>query len=162
VEQDPGALTLTATGGQAVPFTLALSPDQRSLVVRPGPLTPGTDYTLTVTSVVRDVSDNAFDQEPGTPGSQSFTLGFRTADSVVHALPGLTAGGGAVLGRGAYAFALDRDDTPELVVYDVSNPSQPTEVPGARVALPGFPRDLAFIPQYRSVLRADETAKERD
>ncbi|RIL05408.1 MAG: hypothetical protein DCC71_10465 [Proteobacteria bacterium] len=160
VEEDPGALTLAANGGGATPFNVELSADQRSLTVRPGPLQPDTEYALSVTSAVRDVSDNAFDQEPGTPGPQSFTLGFRTARAAVHALPGVESGGGAVLGRGAYAFVLERDASPELVVQDLSDPSQPQAV--ARVALPGTPRDLAFIPQYRSVVRPEDAPRERD
>lgn len=160
VEADPGAITLAANGGGAPPFTLELSSDQRSLVVRPGPLTPDEEYNLTVTSAVRDVSDNPFDQEPGTPGPQTFTLGFRTARAPVTPLTGIESGGGAVLGRGAYAFVLERDLTPELVVQDVSIPSAPVVV--ARVPLPGTPRDLTFIPQYRSVLRPGDAARERD
>jgi RHS repeat-associated protein len=159
-EDDPGALTLAANGGGDASFSVEVSEDQRALRVRPGPLALGEEYSLTVTSAVKDVSGNAFDQEPGSPGPQSFTLRFSTPEPVVHELPGIESGGGVVLGHGAYAFALDRDAAPELVVLDVSSPNDPQVA--ARVALPGVPRDLAFIPRYRSVIRPDDAARERD
>ena len=160
VESDPTAITLAGSGGDAPGLSLAVAPDQRSLVVRPSALQLGKDYSLSVTSAVKDVSGNAFDQEPGTPGPQSFTLAFHTPEPAVYGLPDIASGGGVLLGRGAYAFALERDATPELVVLDVSTPNDPHVA--TRVALPGAPRDLAYIPQYRSVLRPDDTAKARD
>lgn len=160
VEDEPSALTLSSSSGAAASFSVEVSPDQRSVRVRPSVLEQGADYTLAVTNVVEDVSGNPFDQEPGTPGPQNYTLTFRTAEAVVHALPNLENGGGAVLGRGAFAFALERDATPELVIYDVSNPAAP--VVSNRVALPGVPRDLVFIPQYRSVIRPDDAPVARD
>lgn len=159
-EDQPGALALAGNGGGAPSFQVEVADDQRSLRVRPGPLALGEEYTLTVTSAVKDVSGNAFDQEPGTPGPQSFTLHFSTSDPVVHALPGITSGGGVVLGRGAHAFALERGGSPAVVVLDVSNPSDPQVA--ARIPLPGTPRDLAFIPRYRSVIRPTDAARERD
>ena len=160
VEVDPGAVTFGSAGGGAAAFRLELAPDQRSLQIRPGPLLPDTDYSVTVTSAVRDLAGNAFDQDPGTAGPQSFVITFHTAPSVVGPLAGVESGGGAVLGRGAYAFVLNRAAAPTLVVQDVSNPSQP--VVAATVALPGAPRDLVFIPQYRSVIRPGDAPRERD
>lgn len=160
VEDDPSAIAIAGSGG-AVSATVELSADQRALVVRPGPLSADTEYTLTASTAIRDVSDNDLDQEPGEPGAQGFTLQFRTARSVVTALPGVESGGGAVLGRGAFAYVLDRASAgPSLVVFDVSDPTLPDEV--TRVRLPGAPRDLAFIPRYAHQLRSDAAPATHD
>ncbi len=164
VEEEPGAIAILGADGGSVPFSLELSADQRVLLVRPGPLSSGTDYTLTASTAIRDVRTNGqgneLDQDPGESGSQGFTLHFRTAAAAVNALPGIESGGGAVLGRGAYSFALARSPSPALVVFDVSYPTAPVEV--NRVGLPGFPRDLVFIPHYSFKTRADQPTRTHD
>jgi RHS repeat-associated protein len=158
VEQEASAISLAGGSGSPA-ISLDLSPDQRSLIVHTGRLDPDTSYTLSVSSAVRDLSGNPFDQEPGTPGNQGFTLELETASEVRYTLPGIGNGQGAVLGRGGYAFAIDADDR-TLAVIDVSQPATPFTA--TEKALPGFPRDLVFIPQYSWKLRADGPAKTGD
>ena len=164
VESEPGAISIVGADGVSVPFTLDLSDSQRILLVRPGPFSSDIDYTLTASSAIRDVraegDGNPLDQDPATTGPQDFTMQFHTAAAPITALPGIESGGGAVLGRSVYAFALARTPAPALVVYDLSIPTTPVEV--KRIGLPGFPRDLVFIPQYSFKTRADQPTRTHD
>ena len=55
---------------------------------------------LLVPAVENAISGNAFDQEPGTPGPQSFTLRFSTPEPVVHELPGIESTALALIDAG--------------------------------------------------------------
>jgi RHS repeat-associated protein len=126
---------------------LELSPDQQVLTARFPDLRPNTDYTLTVSSGIRDLVGNPFDQDPALDGRNPFVLNFKTAPSPAGSLPGVESGGGALV-RGRYAYVLERKGSLDgsVVVYDLSQPATPTKV--AELGVPGAPRDLALIPNY--------------
>jgi hypothetical protein len=118
-------------------------------------LQPATDYTLTILAL-RDVSDNRFDQNPATTNfNESFALHFKTAPQFQGIMAGIANGGGALI-RGVYAFALEREGSMDgsLAVYDLSNPRVPLRILDY-ADLPGYPRDLVFIPRYTFKLPHD-------
>lgn len=136
-----------------------LSEDQRELSVYAFDLLPDKDYTLTLNSSVLDLAGNALDQDPSTIFNESFTLAFRTAPVVKGQFPNLGSGGGVVT-KGIHAFALDRQGGGSLVAYDLSDPESPTEI--GRSSVPGYPRDLALIPDYSFVKKPDTPVLTRD
>ena len=143
------------------PPKLGLSADQMVLTLRFRDLKPATDYTLTIGSGVRDVSGNALDQDHTADGDNAFTLHFRTAPLVTGSLPGIEYGGGAVI-KGNYAYVLERKGPLDgaVNVYDLSTPVNPVTV--AQFSLPGYPRDLALIPNYSFKRRPDSAAETND
>ncbi|HEY6564413.1 MAG TPA: Ig-like domain-containing protein, partial [Pirellulaceae bacterium] len=146
VLDNPAAVALNPAAGDLVK---ELSADQRVLTVRAYALTPDTPYTLTLNSQISDLvsEDNRLDQNPSTQEPDPFILKFRTAPMPTGTLFGIEYGGGAVL-RGIYAYVLERAGALDgaVVVYDLSNPLAPEKV--AEISVPGFPRDLALIPNY--------------
>ncbi|MDW8382032.1 MAG: Ig-like domain-containing protein [Verrucomicrobiota bacterium] len=144
------ALGAVAVGGPGAPVVnLTLAPDQQTLEVGVAGALPDRDYQLTLDQSVVDLRGNPLDQDPASPGAQSFTLKFRSAATGVTSLPGLGSGGGVEV-FGNAAFALDRTAGNErLVIYDVSDPTTPRRVSEFR--LPPFPRDLCLIPRYSFV-----------
>lgn len=139
----PSAVLLSPAAGQP---ELHLSADQLELTVFFYNLLPDQDYTLTLTSEIRDLAGNRLDQNPAVNGNDSFELAFHTAALPSAALPGLVSGGGGVV-RGVYAYVLERGGTKHGVkIYDLSNPSAPVKI--SEYQLPGFPRDLVLIPNY--------------
>ena len=143
------------------PPTLSLSADQMVLTIEFRDLKPATDYTLTIESGVRDVAGNALDQDPAADGDNAFTLHFRTAPLVAGSLPGLEYGGGAVI-KGNYAYVLERKGPLDgaVNVYDLSIPTSPVSV--AQFSVPGYPRDLALIPNYSFKRRPDSAVETND
>jgi RHS repeat-associated protein len=143
ITNQPGLITVS---GSSVPPALVLSVDQQTLEIVFGRLPPGQTCTLTIPAGVTDLKGNSLDQDPATPGNQSFTMDFRTAPVATYNLSGAGDGGGVVV-NGNYAYTLDRSGTGQLLVYDISNPqNQPSAI--AQVALPGRPRDLVLLPAY--------------
>jgi RHS repeat-associated protein len=139
----PGALLMNPAAGKP---ELHLSPDQLELTIFYYNLLPDTDYSLTLTPEVKDISGNRLDQNPAVVGNNSFELAFHTAESPTTSLPDLEQGGGAVV-RGIYTYVLDRGSRPGVKIYDLSNPTTPTKVSEYLLPL-GYPRDLVLIPNY--------------
>src|SRR5262249_30827306 len=138
-------------GASPGPLQLSLSPDQRILTVRCSGTTQDTNYFLTINSEVVDLATptaNKFDQIPSTPDvNDSFVLHLHTAQERTATLPSVVSGGGSVT-RGNYCYVLERAGPLDgsLVVYDLTDPTAP--VKAGELGVPGFPRDLALIPQY--------------
>jgi RHS repeat-associated protein len=158
---DPAAVTLTPDAGSPEEF---LSDDQRTLTLRFPKLEAGRTYTLTLTKRIVDISlsHNPLDQDPldGIQGD-SFHLSFRVASRIEGLMSGISYGGGAVL-RGIYAYVLERTGPLDgaVLVYDLSDPKNP--VPAGRLSVPGFPRDLALIPQYSFVRKPGDPVETKD
>ncbi|PYS47430.1 MAG: hypothetical protein DMG13_27965, partial [Acidobacteria bacterium] len=133
------------------PFTtlpaMQLSDDQQELTLFFHDLVPDTDYTLVVTPNLTDLNANQFDQDPTTPGPDSFELNYRTAARTDGPMSGIQLGGG-VASKGIYTYALERRAGLHgaVFVYDMSTPSAPQKV--AEIGLPGPGRDLLIIPHY--------------
>jgi RHS repeat-associated protein len=124
-------------------LVVGLSADQTVLEILPPFLQPDTDYAIRYLVQVSDLSGNPL--QNGTLSGAGLNLRFRTPVVRSAALPGINSGGGAV-SHGSHIFALDRAGGGRLVVFDASRPMQPVQV--AALALPGFPRDLEFIPDW--------------
>ena len=141
-----GSRSLIQISPPAMAATMELSPDQEQLTLRYPDLSPDTEYTLTVTSGVLDLSQNSLDQRPDLPGPDSFTLTFRTAPINTGLMAGMEYGSG-IVSKGIYGYALERLGALEggVVVYDLSNPKAPARV--KEFSVPIFPRDLLLIPQ---------------
>ncbi len=154
----PSAILMSPAAGHP---ELHLSPDQLELTVFFHNLLPDQDYTLTLTSEIRDLAGNRLDQNPTVPGNDSFELAFHTAALPSANLPGLITGGGGVV-RGVYAYVLERGgNRPGVKVYDLSNPSAPVKI--SEVYLPGgYPRDLVLIPNYSFKTNVNGQALTRD
>lgn len=137
--------------------TVQLTGEQQLLSLEYGQLKPDTAYTLTLNSLIKDISGNAFDQDPTLDGRNSYSLNFKTAPLRTSQLPGQFIGAGAII-RGNYAYVLERRSTANgyLVVFSLDNPQAPQEV--ARHFLPPFPRDFVLIPRYSFKKRADDPA----
>ena len=155
VENDPGVIEFSPFG--PVP-NLELTEDQRELSIRVFNFDVATDYRLTISSSVRDLAGNVFDQNPETLAVDPFFLDFRTAPAPSAQFPGLGNGAGVVI-SGIYAYALDRD-AKALFVYDLSIPESPTKI--GEHGFPDTPRDLALIPNYSYVTRPDTSVRTSD
>jgi RHS repeat-associated protein len=140
---------------------MSLSADQRELTMVYYDLKPETEYTLTVTSGIRDLLGNRLDQEPESSGETSYVLNFRTAPLIEGTLPGIQQGEGVVT-KGIYAYALERAGPLDgaVVVFDLSDPANP--VRAAEFSVPGQPRDLVLIPQYSFLRRPGALVETKD
>lgn len=140
----PGAISVSGPGSPHA--SLRLSPDQQELSVGLAGLTPGATFQLSVNSAVVDLNGNAFDQNPGEPGRQSYSYSFRAPEVPKASFPGIVDGGGVVLGEST-AYVLERAPGKQaLVLFDLRSPLNPSEL--GRFALPATPRDLCLIPHY--------------
>lgn len=141
--------------------SLSLSADQTELTVTYPELDSGTDYTLVVNGGVTDLRGNRLDQDPATGGEQAFELAFSTARIPSNPLEAAGNTAGSVL-RGNHLYTLERGGAQpySLVVYELSNQGQATEV--ARLRMPGYPRDLVLIPNFGFQRRPDTAAETRD
>jgi RHS repeat-associated protein len=160
LETDPAGITLSPAAGTP---RIELDPTQRQATIRFPELAPETPYTLTITNAVHDLADppNGLDQDPTSQGPDSFQLHFETTPVRTMPLAGVTSGGGALL-RGDRAYVLDRTGTGDgmLLVFDVSDPAFPHSA--GSISLPGFPRDMALIPNYSFKRTKDGPVETRD
>jgi RHS repeat-associated protein len=156
----PLDLSWLAITPSAPPPKVELSEDGRELTLRFPYLLPDTSYTLTINSLLKDVSGNSFDQEPAVADFQDFSLRFRTAANPRNPIASIIRGGGAVI-HGNYAYVLERAGTSQgadglynggLLVYDIRAPHDLRIV--ARIPFSGYPRDLVLIPRYSFQLGA--------
>ncbi len=138
-----------------------LTPDQQELSFSLYDLRPDTEYTVTLTPAIKDISGNPLDQYPTISGANSFVLHFHTAALPVGTLSGIEMGGGGVV-RGNFAFVLERKGQMDggVIVYNLSNPSHPEKV--IEFSLPGYPRDLALIPSYSFKRRPESPVETKD
>ncbi len=138
--------------GPGQPFTpiLNLSGDQQQLQIRFPGAQPGSTYSLTLTGTsIRDLAAQPLNQAPNSQTPVNFTTTFRTPTQAIGKLPSVENGRGSVI-LGTNLYVLDQGSVGNyLDVYDISAPTQP--VLDFQLPLPGAPRDLAAIPQYRYV-----------
>lgn len=146
ITNDTEAFTISPSiaGGLVV----GLSADQTVLEIRPPFLQPDTEYDVRYLAPVSDLAGNPL--QNGTLSGAGLKLRFRTPVVRSASLPGINSGGGAVT-HGSHVFVLDRGGSGRVVVFDASSPMRPVEV--AALALPGFPRDLEFIPDWSYYLQ---------
>lgn len=130
--------------------TLSLSADQTMLSVVYQGMQPGTNYTLTVGTGIRDLNGNPFSQYrnlnvAGAPYSFSFGVAPARAFTMAAAAPG--AGSGAAL-LGGYAYLLESQGFSQasLGIYSLDNLPSPTKI--NEIVLPTMPRDMVLIPGY--------------
>lgn len=148
VEQANGGVILdgptAATSAQPV---IRLDSSQKALVVQYAGLSPGEEYTVTLSSqAVRDLAGQPLDQRPSTPEPDSFRLNFRAAPVRTSTLPLIENGRGTTI-RGRYLYALDASASySSLLTYDLQDPGRPVRVDVAKLF--GQPRDMVLIPQY--------------
>jgi len=127
--------------------TLVLSPDQTRLELHFASVRPGKEYELTVSAPIQDLAGNALVLPP--PMTGSFKLKFRTLPVQTTPLTGVSQGGGVAV-HGNFAYVLDRAGDGRLLVYDLSNPAQPTLV-SSTIQFIGPPRDLVVLPAWPHV-----------
>jgi RHS repeat-associated protein len=144
--------------------TFELSRDQRELSFVLYDVNPETDYSITLSSSIMDLAGNSFDQDPSTAANDSYTMVLRTAPVTAPdegQFAEQSRGGGVVI-KGIHAFALERAGTGgnALLVHDLSNPNAPQLL--ARLPLPGYPRDLALIPDYSFVRKPGAPVERKD
>ena len=153
ITNDTTAFTLqpAVAGGLVV----ALSAGQDVLEIFPPFLQPDTDYEVRYLAQIGDLAGNPL--QSGTMSGAGLKLRFRTPVVRSATLPGIDSGGGTV-SHGSHIFALDRAGGGRLVVFDASRPMQPVEV--AALALPGFPRDLEFIPDWSYYVQSPDRVPE--
>ncbi|HET6408675.1 MAG TPA: Ig-like domain-containing protein, partial [Chthoniobacteraceae bacterium] len=143
------------SSGTTVTPVVRLSDDQRTLFLSFAGAVPGATYEVTLGAFLKDLAQNPFDSDPSQSGDQGQPVPFRTITlPAAGILPEVGQGGGSTIVRN-HMFVLDRQGSGSLKVFDISNPAEPTEV--GRVALPGTPRDLIFIPQYSYVLEKENS-----
>jgi pimeloyl-ACP methyl ester carboxylesterase len=149
---------LAVVGGTAA--GIELSPDGRTLTVHVSPDPNSGAVLLTLSEALLDATGVAFDQDPAAEGNQSYTLQFSYAAQRTYELGGIASGGGVVV-QGANAFALERAGSAdgELIAYDLRN--EPPSIVG-RLSVPGFPRDIAMIPDYGFKLKTAGPALRRN
>jgi RHS repeat-associated protein len=160
LESDAAGLTIAPDAGKP---RVELDPSQREATIRFPELRSGTPYTLTLTSAVRDLASpaNGLDQDPSTDAADAYTLRFETAPVRTRTLLGVESGGGALV-RGNHAFVLDRIGPGDgaLRVFELETPDTPSLV--KLESLPGFPRDMALIPDYEFKLKQSDPPLKRD
>ena len=148
---------LTINGGATL-ASASLSGDGRQLTVflAPEPSNPNEVVSITLGSALVDLAGNGFDQEPVADGEQSHTLQFNLVPGQSRNLDAMEFGGGVVT-QGAYAYALERTGPLDgaMVVYNLQSN---TPVRLAELNLPGYPRDLAFVPGLSFKRRLSEPA----
>lgn len=134
---------LSVSGAQVSTVSLSADRKQATAYFR---ATPAAQVTFNVQPTLLGENGRPFDQDPKADGDQGTSFSLTMATSLESSLSGMTFGGG-VVNKGSFSFALERtgNSDGELVVYDVST-ATPTRV--ATLNLPGYPRDLALIPQY--------------
>jgi len=128
---------------------LRLSADQTVLELQPPLLESGKTYTLNFQSAIKDLATNPI--QSSSLSGMNLSLRFRTPAVVSSSLPGIGDGGGAVT-EGNIIYALDRSGSGRLVIYDAGNPRSPLKL--AEQPLPGFPRDLEYIPNWSYFLHS--------
>ncbi len=135
------------------PPAVFLSADQKTIEVFPGLFAdPVAEAKLTLTSVIRDLAGNDFDQS-NEPGNQDYGLKFRVSKPRQLALGGIENGGGVVSHRG-FIYALDRGATPGVRIFRTDNVLAGNSAPVGSLTLIGQPRDLLLIrdwPHQRSL-----------
>jgi hypothetical protein len=106
----------------------------------------GALVSITIQPALLGANEKEFDQDPATAGNQNHTLSLRMVPGLGGELTEIESGGGVVV-SGAYAYALERAGSlnGSVVVYDLSGEA-PLKV--GEISVPGFPRDLALIPNY--------------
>lgn len=161
VSNPASAFTLSPA---ATSMNASYFPDEKRVRITFSPQKAGQNYTLTVTSQLRDFNGNAFDQNPYNnpavttqpPVNDSFTLRFKTAPLPQAPIPNITSGGG-VLFRDRYLFAMDRQpvgsNEGRLSIYTVDDPAHPTRV--STYALSSYPREFVLIPGYAYKTKAN-------
>lgn len=152
---------LTINGGATL-GSAELSSDGKQLTVHlaPSSIDPTAQVSLTLNSGLTDLAGNPFDQDPQATGSQSFSLQFSLITGEAQNLTAIEFGGGAVY-KGAYAYVLERLGPLDgaLVIYDLRT-QVPTKL--GELHVPGYPRDLALVPDYSYVLRPGAAVQTND
>ncbi len=134
---------------------VAFSADGRELTIWYSGQSSG-NVNLSLGQGLTDVNGNPLDNNPATPSQDNFNLTFTLAGNPTGDLPGVTMGGGVVT-KGNYAYALERtgDLDGAVLVYDLTRPTNAVKV--ATLKVPGYPRDLALIPQYTYTTTTNKT-----
>jgi RHS repeat-associated protein len=150
VETRLGGITLSGSSSPIQPI-VTLSSGQLQLTLEFAGLAPNGLYTLTLSGQsIQDLNGLPLNQTPSTSVANSFTTHFRTPPVMTAPLPGLASGRGAVI-SGTRLYALDQASQGNyLDTYDISAPNKPVLL--SQTQLPGAPRDLVVIPQYRYML----------
>ncbi|HLH54274.1 MAG TPA: Ig-like domain-containing protein, partial [Verrucomicrobiae bacterium] len=146
---DPSITTNGAvqiSGISNLPY-VELSANQLQIKVYPGGLSQGQSYTLTINNRVKDLSGNAFDQDPTTPAQEPFELNFRTAPATPTSLSQIQNGAGTVL-LGEFAYTIDRRDNQANGALVSANLQDPSNITFSSATLPPYPRTLVLIPGY--------------
>jgi RHS repeat-associated protein len=138
---------------------LTFSPDQTRLDIFFGALKPDKQYELTVGAPIADLAGNQLILPPTVNGG-TFKLKFRTLPIASTALSSVNQGGGVAI-NGNYAYVLDRTGSGKLLVYDISNPSQPNVVSDT-ITFIGEPRDLVLLPRWAHVRKQDGSPQTND
>src|SRR5262249_29586406 len=112
------------------PSSVVITPDGRQATIQyNGPV--GNQVSLTINGTsgqLEDLGGHPFDQDPGTPGNQSFSLTFSQTPQFTTDLPGIESGAGVVR-KGVFAYALDREGVRgKLEVFDVSDSANPRNI----------------------------------
>jgi RHS repeat-associated protein len=137
---------------------LKLSADQTRLEVQFGALQPDTEYELNVAALIEDLAGNDFVPPPSAPGGNTLKLKFRTLPVANGNLFGMTSGGGVAV-HNNIAYALERTgDGGSLRIYDISKPQSP-QLLSSSIQFSARPHDLAFIPSWAHVRKAQGPVK---
>ncbi|HYG33639.1 MAG TPA: Ig-like domain-containing protein, partial [Clostridia bacterium] len=137
---------LATTLSPSAPVHVELSEDQLVASIFPVGLKAGTNYTLTIGSLVKDLNGNSLDQDPTTTAADPFKLSFKTAPGPISVLPSLGRPAGTLVHQNR-AFTIDAfipGTGPAIVVHQLGNPISVI----TNIALPSVPRALTIIPEY--------------